>query len=250
MATADKLFVAGPGRSGTGALARLLSEHPEIAIGLERFKYLQDDPEFRLTADHFTHERFFDFGDGGTNVNPDLDGRWREYYEKLEDKWDRVRYVGDKMTVLRFRPIWETMPEARFVCIVRNIRAVAASWSARAADPDDVHWPDDRDAHAAVETWNRNLFRLTGAKGRRPHHITVVEHERLFGDPEARLLRRVIDWLDLEWTPDYQAAFQRSHEHFVGYVEKKDRTLTPADEAFIAEHADLDRWQSVLDELG
>jgi hypothetical protein len=243
----EMLFVVGLGRSGTGAITRLLSEHPDVAVGLERFKFFMRDPEFRLSREYFTHERFFDFEDGGTNISPLVDDRWTEYYDNLEAKWDDARYVGDKMTNLRFPVIWDNMPAARVVCIVRDIREVAASWNVRATNPNDKGWPEHRDAEAAVTAWNNSLARLERLKGRRGNKIEVVENGRLFGDPDGASIKRICGWLDLEWTPEYAAAFEASHQHYAGYVQQKDRTLAPEVEEFIAENADLTRWQHVLD---
>ena len=49
------------------------------------------------------------------------------------------------------------LPEARFVYIVRNPYAVAASWKRRAENEADAAWPVENDDRAAVPVWNESL---------------------------------------------------------------------------------------------
>ncbi|MDP3966842.1 MAG: sulfotransferase, partial [Nocardioides sp.] len=135
------LFLAGLGRSGTTALTELFDAHPGIAIGMERYKHVLYEPEGPgLTPDHFTRERFFDFSDDLTNIRPDVHQRWHDFYAGLEEKWETTAYVGDKITHLRLPRLWDCLPDARFVCIIRDVRSVAASWEARATNPADTAW--------------------------------------------------------------------------------------------------------------
>ena len=233
-------------RSGTGALTRLLSEHRDIAVGLERYKYRTREDGWQYSPDLFTRERFFDFQPEDTNIRPDTSEVWQSYYEPLEAKWDDVLYRGDKMTNMGFRRVWPTMPQAHFVCIIRDIRAVAASWAARAANAGDVNWSENTDAQAAVRGWNNSMGRLERTLERRADQVTVVEHSRLFGDPDATALRALCERLGLEWTPGFAEAFERANEHYVSYVSTKTRELGAENEAFIAENANVERWHRVL----
>ena len=133
---ADLLFLAGLGRSGTTALVEVLAAHPRVVLGVERYKrlYPREEP---VTRELFTRERFFALDDGMTNVVPANGEEWQVHYDAMAAKWDTAAYVGDKMVSIRMQHVWETLPEARFVCIVRDIEPVAASWEARARDPED-----------------------------------------------------------------------------------------------------------------
>ena len=128
------LFLAGLGRSGTTALVEVLSAHPRVVLGVERYKrfYPREEP---VTRELFTRERFFALDDGMTNVVPANGEEWQVHYDAMAAKWDTAAYVGDKMVSIRMQHVWETLPEARFVCIVRDIEPVAASWEARARTP-------------------------------------------------------------------------------------------------------------------
>ncbi len=179
------LFLAGLGRSGTTALLEVFAAHADIALGVERYKRLYPRDEEPVTADLFEEGRFFDFTDGLTNLTPEQAPEWAPHYAAMRAKWSQARYVGDKMVAIRLQHVWETLPDARFVCIVRDLEPVAASWEARAQNPDDLGWSADQDATKAVAGWNRSLRRVRRAVKQRPDHAVVVEYDRFFGDASA-----------------------------------------------------------------
>jgi hypothetical protein len=245
----DLLFVAGLGRSGTTALMEVLVAHAEVALGVERYKRLYPRDDEPVTAALFEERRFFDFSDGLTNLTPEQAPEWAPHYAAMRAKWSRARYVGDKMVAIRLQHVWETLPEARFVCIVRDLEPVAASWEARARDPDDRGWAADADATRAVAAWNRSLRRVRRAVRQRPDRAVVVEYDRFFGDPAGASLDRVLAWLGLDRSPAIDAAYAEVHRHYVERVAPKPRALAPETLAFLDEHAERDVWAQVTGEL-
>jgi len=239
------LFLAGLGRSGTTALFNVFSDHPQIVLGLERYKRLYLRPDVAITQELFTEERFFDFGDEATNVVPAARKAWAKHYAKMRERWDGATYVGDKMVSVRAQRIWETLPEARFLFIVRDAGEVAASWHARASNPHDTAWPRDRDARKAVPAWNKALRRIRRAVRQRPEHAAVVEYEQFFGDSSGTSLDAALAWLGLDRGPEVDAQFSRVHEQFVRDVAPKERALSEADVAFVRERADDECWRDV-----
>jgi hypothetical protein len=239
------LFLAGLARSGTTALLHVLNAHPEIAIGMERYKRVVSGGIDRLSPELFTKERFFDFSDGETNQDPEEAARWGVDYAALEAKFADATYVGDKMTTVRFDRVHEKLPEARFVFIVRDIDQVASSWDRRAQDAADTHWPERSDAKASVERWNQSLKRIRRAVRQHPELATVVEYSRFFGDPGAGSLRAVLDFLGLEWEPGVAAEFDRVHREYADKVAGRDRTLSPELRAFVDKIADRTLWDAV-----
>lgn len=244
MTTPTPLFVVGVGRSGTTTLTSLLSTHPRVVIGQERYKALWGSRIGELTADCFTRERFFDFSDGLTNIVPDAEERWRVHYERMDRQFDGASYVGDKLTVARLQVLWEQHPTARFVCIVRDVAEVAASWDRRATTVTDRGWPESLDARKAVEFWNQHNARIRRAARQRPEQVAVVEHATFFGDPGAHALRRVLTGLDLEMTPAVETAFAAAHARYADVV-AQERVLSTEAQAFLEEHADLQLWRSL-----
>jgi len=243
------LFIAGLGRSGTTALLEVLAAHDEVALGVERFKRLYPRDDEPVTPDLFVEQRFFDFGDELTNLTPEQAPEWASHYEAMRAKWSSARYVGDKMVAIRLQHVWQTLPDARFVCIVRDLEPVAASWEARARNPEDRGWAADQDATKAVAGWNRSLRRVRRAVRQRPDRAVVVEYDRFFGDPHGGSLDKVLAWLDLDRSPEIDAAFAQVHTTYVEKVAPKKRTLSPETRAFLDEHAERDIWEQVTREL-
>lgn len=237
----DYLFLAGVARSGTTALRRILGNHPEIAVGMERYKKLWGRRIEDLGPELFERERFFDYSDALTNITPEVS--WaQERLADLEAKWDTARYRGDKMTVIRARALWERFPQARFVFIVRDISLVASSWERRAADPNDTGWREGAGAERAVAAWNTSVGRVLHAVQARPDQAIVLDYTRFFGDPAGAGLNATMRFLDLDPAP-IVAEWQAAHETYVESVAGRDRTLSPETAALIAEQADHDAWR-------
>lgn len=237
----DYLFLAGVARSGTTALRRILGSHPDIAVGMERYKKLWGPRIAELGPELFEPERFFDYSDGLTNITPDVP--WaQERLVDLEAKWATARYRGDKMTVIRARALWERFPQARFVFIVRDISLVASSWERRAADPDDTGWHDGAGADRAVAAWNTAVGRVLHAVRTRPEQAIALDYTRFFGDPAGAGLHATMRFLALDPAP-ILGEWQAAHVTYVESVAGRDRTLSPETSALIAERADLDAWR-------
>ena len=240
------LFLAGLARSGTTALLQVMNAHPEVVIGVERYKRLFSSEMVELSVELFTPERFFDFSDGFTDHGPEEAARSGVDYPALQATWDRASYVGDKMTAIRFERVHELLPDARFVFIVRDIDQVALSWDRRAQDAADPHWPESSDARASVERWNTSLRRIRRAVRKHPDITSVVEYHRFFGDPDATSLRAVLDSLRLPWESTIAAEFGRVHREYVDSVAGRDRTLSSEQRVLIDELADRRLWDAVV----
>ena len=88
------LFVGGLARSGTSALTELLNGHSEIAIGMERYKYLFGNGElFTRGEELFEKQKFFEWSPTETNVQLD-DKKYQRMYERIERKYHQVSYHG------------------------------------------------------------------------------------------------------------------------------------------------------------
>ncbi|SFH66454.1 Sulfotransferase family protein [Nocardioides psychrotolerans] len=162
----------------------------------------------------------------------------------MDAQFDRASHVGDKLTVARLQVLWEQHPTARFVCIVRDVAEVAASWDRRATTVTDRGWPESLDARKAVEFWNQHNARIRRAARIRPEQVAVVEHSSFFGDPDAHALRRVLAGLDLAVTPEVETAFAAAHARYAD-VSAQERLLSAEAQLFLERHADLRLWRSL-----
>ena len=191
------LFVCGAPRSGTTAVTRLLNTHPDIVLGIERFKtrlLLADDGEDLKGL--FARERFFDYRPGDTNI--DYRRSYRGDMARAAGKFDEAVYVGDKVPNLykRFGFFAERLPDCRFVFMLRNPLHVALSWQARALDETDA-WPAKNDYRQAVADWNESVRTALGARRHIGTRIAVVSYDRIFGTRGWGVWRELMRRLEL-----------------------------------------------------
>lgn len=197
------LFICGAARSGTSALWGLVSSHPKVGIGVERYIVRALSNEF-ISPELFEKERFFSVEQGDT-FYADLQA-FHPRYAELERRYDDCVYLGDKVPRLyeHYERLWQTFNKPKIIFIVRNVLEVAASYQRRAKE--GKHWSERRDYRSAVTDWNRSLAETRAHM--RDKNILVVEFESIFRD--IAYGRRVFDYLELDWDPavakEYAAA--------------------------------------------
>lgn len=232
-------FVLGCSRSGTTSLVRLVNSHPQVAIGMERYKRLiEERGPYRLTPEHFAPQRFFDFREHDTNVRPSSDPRWVSFYDGMRSRWadGTVRVSGDKITPRAsiLEAIDRNFPEPRFVFILRDVAETASSYVVRAFDATDPEWPAWKDHLQAVRDWNRALRAVDGFIRRHgEERVLTVAYERIFSDDEA-VLAALFAHLGLEPTASvrtYRSAQLRDAERIRGKPVRLDTTQLTAVES-------------------
>jgi hypothetical protein len=202
--------LVGCPRSGTTLLQQLLDAHPEVAIA----------PETHFIRRFVKPERSFGDLDRGENyrrliesivampefMEMDLDAAaFREAAEReprgssflfrllLRQFAARrgARLVGEKTPnhLLYMQTMERIFPEARFVHIVRDPRAVVSSWKT-------IPWSTGSVAGDS-EVWRRYM---ETARRRPPSSITTITYERLVTDTDG-VLRNVCAYLGLALHP-------------------------------------------------
>ncbi len=207
-------FIVGAPRSGTTLLRLMLDAHPELAIPPETYFIPKAVKRWRLAArrrnrrvkpvDAFyetvtEHTRWKDFHLDAEAFRRRLEqdrpkevgDAVRAFYRLYADKVGKPRW-GDKTPfyVRRMSLIQEVVPEARFVHIIRDGRAVTLSIK-------DL-WFGPNSIDEAAEFWTA---RIGEGREQAPglEHYMEVRYEDIVVDPEPHL-RRICDFLGLPWT--------------------------------------------------
>ena len=235
-------IVANPG-SGTTLLRMMLDAHSQLAIPPETHfipDVIQRAREIRRAAERKPapeelaaviagNRRWGDFGldaqelsarmagsEGSTNARRAL----RAFYSLYAEKHGKPRW-GDKTPdyLLSIRRIARTLPEARFVHLVRDGRDVALSrrrWRARAGG-------EERSVADWAGQWKRWI--LDGRdQGERAGNYLEVRYEDLVSDTEPTL-RLVCEHCEL----DFESAMLDYHERAEERLEEMGAAL-PAEE--------------------
>lgn len=236
LATMKTLFVCGIPRGGTTGLAQHLNEHPEILIGIERYKGVNAG---QITPGHFAKARLLDFRPGET--------RHEERNRHLVDAKDfeRLAWVGDKRPryALHLDALHRNVPSARFVAIYRPLQGVAVSFEARKANPAD-DW--DIGYREAVEWFNLTLRRLRHFAKRVPEaSLLLLDYRAFYSDPASHA-PALGQFLGVPFGEEVLEGWRRISEERTELLSERaprDR-LTDDQQAYLAEHKDrrLERW--------
>jgi hypothetical protein len=241
---ADPVFVVGASRSGTNLVRAVLNEHPALWISGETHYF--DDLRPRLPGDGTARlegsdrdlcERYFlalshrAFGQEGDpaessvsaqdlrSVADELGGTGDAYFEALcrirardhgRERW------GEKTPrhVYRIDELLEAFPEAKVVCLVRDPRAVVASyrdWHGAGERRGATERPElQADRRRTRRSFNvvlmsllwRGVVRASFAALERHgrDRVRIQRFERLAASPEAEA-RDLCAWLGLEFEP-------------------------------------------------
>lgn len=248
------VFVCGPPRSGTTALARVLNSHQRIGMGMERFKKIMNRKNIeQFTPELFEKERFFDFSDGHTNKVPEADNSGPEsmsrYYDELHARFDDLSCIGDKVPGA-FRAadlIHERFPNCRILFIIRDIVETACSWQVRAERDGDT-WPETKTATAAVKPWNVCLKTFDRLKSRHPEDFHLVDYRAFFdGDPQdMRALDRLCRFIGIEADEAMRQGYSSARRKYAEGVKDKPRRLNEATLQFIQQNADLEAYERLI----
>jgi hypothetical protein len=247
--TTSPIFVVGASRSGTNLLRALLNEHSDVWISPETHYFddlrprlpgagrtqLQSDDRKRC-EDYFLalgHRAYGQDGDPTSSridreklraLAAELGGSGDDYFQALCLLRARLRQKprwGEKTPrhVYRITEMLEAFPDAKIICLVRDPRAVIASYRDwRHAGPKHAVWNDDAalaaDRLRSQRSYNIILMSLLWRGVVRASHLAaerfgetrvyIQRFERLAADPE-REARALCSWLELEYQPSMLA---------------------------------------------
>ncbi len=252
---ARAFFIAGCPRSGTTLLRWMLNAHPSIAVTPEthfgelyvksrgRRDAAADRPSRSSVLDDFCRSAAFDEMalDEGTfrdraSLHPD--DPWWPLRIAMQDfaRSRKASWVGEKTPshALYSKALSTAFPEARFVFVRRDPRAVVASWR-RAS------WSGKLDVEVA-EVWRRSSRAMRGASDVLGDRCLEVDYEGLVRDP-GPTLRAVCALLEEAFDPQMLRYFDRDDDT-MSEAERVDHALT-----FESPRCSrISAWREVLDD--
>lgn len=234
LVTASVLFISGVQRSGTTAIANLMSTHPEVRVCIERYKYLfgRDANLSEISLSLFTKKRILDFSDNYTNHVPEKSDRFRSFYDDLENDYEKLRYVGDKVPGSHHKMgiLLERIPAAKIIFIVRDILEVSKSWDAR-ANSANGSWPSFMNALQSVKHWNECNKEILELNARYPENICVVDYHKFFGESFEKFeeSKRILCFLKLDESEKFNNEVLRSKRRFNKILAERPSTETEKD---------------------
>jgi len=240
------LFICGTARSGTTALTRIINSHPQIGIGMERFKNITTGrTKHLLVPELFAEDRFFDFADGLTNFVPGKSEAMSWYYDELRAKFPNLTYIGDKVPN-SFRVVdhvHKKFAATKHIFIVRDIFETACSWQARAQNSRD-NWAAHKDATYAIHPWNETLLTYLNMKSRYPDDFYLVDYNRFFtaGHGDHSQISDLCNFLDLQPDDSMIDAYARAVEFNTSRVKIKKRDLGAESMQYLLDNANLDAY--------
>jgi hypothetical protein len=228
------LFVCGVPRSGTTAMAALVNRHPDIFIGVERYKNL---PRREFGPDLFEPERFFDHREGDTNNLFSTD-------EHARNKFTQALWVGDKVPryYACYNVLLKKFTSSKIIYVLRNIHDVAESWNKRAQNPADK-WPEHNDYTRAVIEWNSSLNTTIQFQKKYESRLIIVNYDEIFSG-NTTVLKNILDQLDLPLPDFLLTSFQDMTRGWADRVGRSKRGKSEQD-MYLEDHADWAAFETL-----
>ncbi len=266
-------FVVGVGRSGTTLLRLMLDSHPQLAIPPETHflnPLIQASGRLRFNARTATREivhderrRWNDFGITEEDLLASMQeverfnttDAMRAFYRAYAAKHGKPRW-GDKTPdyIRKMKKLQRTLPEARFVHVIRDGRDAGLSQNSRIVK----RGKDPIPGREMARRWRKRIVKAR-LDAEDVDHYLEVRYEDMITDTEG-VLKRVCEHIELDFDPAmltyYERAEERLQEMAGALPAKKGRPEREAGER-IAAHAlttkppQADRvavWRNEMDE--
>jgi hypothetical protein len=246
-------FVVGVGRSGTTLLRMMLDAHPELVMPPETHflnPLIQASGKLRFTprtatkaivSDH--RRRWNDFGLEEADLLARLEqvkpfnttDVVRAFYGLYADKHDKPRW-GDKTPdyIRKMKKVQKTLPEARFIHVIRDGRDAGLSQNARIAK----RGKDPIPAREMARRWRKRIVK-SRIDAEEVDNYIEVRYEDMISDTEG-VLQRICEYIELDYDPVmlsyHEGAAERLQEMAGALPAKKGRPEREAGER-VAAHA-------------
>jgi hypothetical protein len=246
------LFISGCPRSGTTALTTIVNWADDAFVGQERYgDLLQREPESFLPG-LFRGDRFGSIAQGDCGYSRFEDsGEWGLYHSAAKEvaQYEKHRIVGDKITELYKNFEVFTAPEwmqgdVTVLHIIRNPRAVCASYERRRTDPADT-WQHGVDR--AISDWTASITEAHRHKWifrKSRFRLHIVTYEALFergADEMVHGVRKIFELMGLPFRDVQAEGMTRVHQNSTERA--KERTAADPDvDRLLGERVDASIW--------
>lgn len=207
------IFVGGCPRSGTTLVQNMLDSHPDIFGGPE-FLHLQDFIQLRKKLRRSISVGWIDLFCSYDDLDRHLSGLVQNLFLHLADRYG-CRYMSEKspMNILVLSELTELFPEAHFIHVIRDPRAIVSSMRevqtrAKQKKIDIPYFTANISLSIAYTL--RCFAAGFAAVEKAPDKILTIVYERLVEDPETET-KRLCKFLGLEWNTQMLTPQKKKH---------------------------------------
>ncbi len=243
------IFIGGAPRSGTTLLQNMLDCHPDICGGPE-FLHLPDILRLKQKMYKSIKAEYIDLFCTYEDVDRMIRNMISDFLLPLADKQD-CKYLSEKTpeNIMFFEDLIQLFPEAHYIHIVRDPRAVISSMiqvRKRALDKGVVPPYYTSNLAVSLEYLKRNLAAGFEVSKKYPEKILTVTYEELVRKPEEQT-KRICEFLGIEWTEAMLYPERFSHLGEKAITTKSDEIWYDKKSYYRPPEAkDVDKWKKNL----
>ena len=212
------IFIGGSPRSGTTLVQNMLDSHP-LVLGGPEFLHLPDIIELRRKLHSSITRGWIDMFCSREDVDNHLVGSITKLFLSLSEKY-QCEFYSEKTpeNILVFEALMELFPEAHFIQVLRDPRAILSSMQqvkqraiAKGLKPPSF----TADKSKSIAYIKRCVDAGANACKQSPEKVLTVVYERLLENPEIEA-KKICTHVGIEWD---------------------DRVLRPGDKKHLGAHA-------------
>jgi len=243
------IFVGGAPRSGTTLVQNMLDCHSEIYGGPE-FLHIPDIVRLRTSLRASIARKWIDLFCTNEKVDDMTAAMIEDFLLPLADA-QGVRFLSEKspMNVLVFPELIELFPQARYIFVVRDPRAVVSSLlevGAKARAKNLTPPPFTRNVAAAIAYTRQCMGRGFKALHAAPKQVHLIVYENLVRDPKANT-QAICEFLGIPWEPAMILPANKKHAGEQAITVHSEELWYDADAYYKNPEVDrVDRWKQQL----